>query len=57
MAKADDIAAGVIPIINETKGVRLIGALPAEVQMYQVPQRWHRFLQTECNDEQQGKWR
>jgi molybdate transport system substrate-binding protein len=34
--RGNDIAAGVIPIINETKGVRLIGPLPAEVQMYQV---------------------
>jgi molybdate transport system substrate-binding protein len=34
--KGNDIAAGVIPIINETKGVRLIGALPAELQRYQV---------------------
>jgi molybdate transport system substrate-binding protein len=34
--KGNDIAAGVIPIINETKGVRLIGALPAELQSYQV---------------------
>ena len=25
-----------IPIINETKGLRLIGALPAELQSYQV---------------------
>ena len=32
----NDIAAGVIPIISETKGVRLIGALPAEIQRYQV---------------------
>jgi molybdate transport system substrate-binding protein len=32
----NDIAAGVIPIITETKGVRLIGVLPAELQSYQV---------------------
>lgn len=32
----NDIAVGVIPLINETKGVRLIGALPAELQRYQV---------------------
>ena len=32
----NDIAAGVIPIINETRGVRLIGALPGELQSYQV---------------------
>ncbi len=34
--KGNDIAAGVIPIIKETKGVRLIGPLPAELQSYQV---------------------
>jgi molybdate transport system substrate-binding protein len=33
--KGNDIAAGVIPIIKETKGVRLIGPLPAELQTYQ----------------------
>ena len=32
----NEIAAGVIPIINATKGARLIGALPAELQRYQV---------------------
>ena len=32
----NDIAVGVIPIINETKGVRLLGPLPGELQRYQV---------------------
>jgi molybdate transport system substrate-binding protein len=31
----NDVAAGVIPIIKETKGVRLLGPLPPEVQSYQ----------------------
>jgi molybdate transport system substrate-binding protein len=34
--KGNDIAAGVIPLINETKGVRLLGALPGGLQSYQV---------------------
>lgn len=34
--KGNDIAAGVISIIKETKGVRLIGPLPAELQTYQI---------------------
>jgi molybdate transport system substrate-binding protein len=34
--KGNDIAAGVIPIIKETKGVRLLGPLPAELQTYQL---------------------
>ncbi len=34
--KGNDIAAGVIPIITETKGVRLLGVLPGELQSYQV---------------------
>ena len=34
--KGNDIAAGVIPIIKETKGIRLIGPLPAELQTYQT---------------------
>ena len=32
----NDIAIGVIPLINEAKGVRMIGALPAALQRYQV---------------------
>ena len=34
--RGNEIAAGVIPIIIETKGVRLLGALPAELQSYQI---------------------
>lgn len=34
--KGNDIAAGVISLIKETKGVRLIGPLPAGLQRYQV---------------------
>lgn len=32
----NDIAVGVIPLINEIKGLRMIGALPAKLQRYQV---------------------
>ncbi len=35
-SKGNDIAAGVIPIIKETNGVRLLGPLPAEIQSYQA---------------------
>jgi len=34
--KGNDIGAGVIPLINTTKGLRLLGRLPAEVQSYIV---------------------
>ena len=34
--KGNDIGAGVITIIKETKGVRLLGPLPAEIQSYQA---------------------
>ena len=34
--KGDDIGVGTIPLINATKGLRLIGPLPAEVQSYIV---------------------
>jgi molybdate transport system substrate-binding protein len=32
----NDIGAGVITIIKETKGLRLLGPLPAEIQSYQA---------------------
>jgi len=34
--KGNDIGAGVITIIKETKGIRLLGPLPAEIQSYQT---------------------
>ncbi len=34
--KGDDIGVGVIPLINTTKGLRLLGPLPAEIQSYIV---------------------
>ena len=34
--KGNDIGVGVIPLINTTKGLRLLGPLPAEVQSYIV---------------------
>jgi molybdate transport system substrate-binding protein len=34
--RGNDIAAGVIPIIKETEGIRLLGPLPAELQTYQT---------------------
>jgi molybdate transport system substrate-binding protein len=34
--KGNDIGVGTIPLINTTKGLRLIGPLPAEVQSYIV---------------------
>ncbi|MEO6434433.1 MAG: substrate-binding domain-containing protein [Tepidisphaeraceae bacterium] len=34
--QGNDIAVGVIPLIKETRGVRLIGSLPVELQTYQV---------------------
>lgn len=34
--KGNDIGAGVVTIIKETEGVRLLGPLPAEVQSYQA---------------------
>jgi molybdate transport system substrate-binding protein len=34
--KGNDIGAGVRTIIKETKGVRLLGPLPAEIQSYQA---------------------
>jgi len=34
--KGNDICAGVTTIIKETKGVRLLGPLPAEIQSYQA---------------------
>ena len=34
--KGNDIGVGVIPLINTTKGLRLLGPLPAEIQSYIV---------------------
>src|SRR6266568_4285435 len=34
--KGTDIGVGVIPLINTTKGLRLLGPLPAEIQSYIV---------------------
>ena len=34
--KGNDIGVGVIPLINTTKGLRLLGPLPAEVQSHIV---------------------
>ena len=34
--KGNDIGAGVVTILKETKGIRLLGPLPAEIQSYQA---------------------